>query len=540
MQRLSYDPKHPMYKIFDVEFSIEIFTYENVYGLDPERSELKVEGDKAILTARGLTWAGGSEKCDGGAMLLVEKMDSESPRLRFKVEAAFKEKLRAVKVIIHGLKGEDVTSDHSEKLAFPWGGLTFDYPRWDYEYKLKMPIVFLRDGDSYTYFAAKDEVVSPKRFSFIPRDDEANVVDVELIYEAPAAGASEMIDTAPWEMGTTKDSMAEAVKFLDWVADTYNFTTYETRGDVPEWLRDVSLVLSIHGMHFTGYIFNTYKEMLKVIEWFAKRMEGKRFLAYLPGWEGRYYWQYGDYRPEPRLGGVGDFKKLVEGAKDLGVKLMPMFGANCTNREHPDFPDYGPISLLHDASGTQFLGNRPDWSTDRSYDPGWQIWLNPAAPAWQEKLIESLTNIIDGYGIDAIFLDTHDTWTNDPYYQVYEGWKDIKEELKSNRPDLLIAGELWYDALLGITPLTQWGGPAHWPGIFEKYARSTPHLCYPSPCRGSTGVHEFGYGPFAMPTLMKEQIPMVTIVDGTLAAAPDKLMDYVKLAEEYAGSFLDK
>jgi hypothetical protein len=184
------------------------------------------------------------------------------------------------------------------------------------------------------------------------------------------------------------------------------------------------------------------------------------------------------------------------------------------------------------------LGNRPDWSTDRSYDPGWQIWLNPAAPAWQEKLIESLTGIIDGYGVDAVFLDTHDTWTNDPYYQVYEGWKVIKEELKSNRPELLVAGELWYDALLGITPLTQWGGPAHWPGIFDRYARSTPHLCYPSPCRGSTGVHEFGYGPFAMPTLVKEQIPMVTIVDGTVGAAPDRLMDYVKLAEEYAGKFL--
>lgn len=539
MQMLSYDSNNPVYRVFDTDFSLEIFTYENVYGIDPDRTELKTEGDRAMVTARGLTWAGGREKFEGGgggAMLLIEKTESG---LRFKVEAAHKEKIRAVKVTIHGLKGESVTSDHSKDLTFPWGGIVFDYPRWDYENMLKMPIVFLRDGDSYTYFSAKDEEVSPKRFAFRPREGEENIVDVELIYEAPATHSGEIIDTAPWDMGITTDPRVEAEKFMDWVADAYDIGPFDTRPDLPQWMREISLVLSIHGMHFSGYIFNNYREMLKTIQWFAERMEGRRLLAYLPGWEGRYYWQYGDYRPEPRLGGVDGFKKLVDGAHELGVKVMPMFGANCTNREHPGFPDYGPISLLHDASGTQFLGNRPDWSTDRSHDPGWQVWLNPGAPAWQEKLLELLKGLISEYGLDAVFLDTHDTWTNDPYYSVYDGLKAIKSELKSDFPDLLIAGELWYDALLGITPITQWGGPAHWPGIFEKFARSTPHLCYPSPCRGSTGVHEFGYGPFVMPTLKREEIPMVTIVDGTLSAVPDILMDYIKLADDYERDYLD-
>jgi hypothetical protein len=70
--------------------------------------------------------------------------------------------------------------------------------------------------------------------------------------------------------------------------------------------------------------------------------------------------------------------------------------------------------------------------------------------------------------------------------------------------------------------------------LFEKYARSTPHLSAPSPCRGSTGVHELGYASYEKPALRPGEIPMVTVVDGTLAAAPDALMDYVKLAEEYA------
>jgi hypothetical protein len=531
MYRLSYNPNNPTYTIFDTDFALEIFTYENVYGIDPKRTELTVEGDRAILTARGLTWAGGSEPCEGGAMLLVERTEGG---LRFKVEAAHQKKLRSVKVIIPGLSGSSVTSDNSQEMPILADGMLYDYPHWNL-FQLKMPIVFLKSDDTYTYFAAKDAEVTPKRFAFIPREGG---VDVELVYEALATESAAVINSTPWEMGTTKNPRAEAELFLDWIAETYGFGPFDSRPDVPAWMRDISLVLSIHGMHFSGYVFNTYKDMLNVIRWFAERIEGKRILAFLPGWEGRYYWQYGDYRAEPRLGGAEGFTRLIDGAHELGVRVMPMFGANCTNREHPDFPEYGPISLLHDASGTQFLGNRPDWSNDRSSDPGWQIWLNPAAPAWQEKLTESLIDLVSTYGFDAVFLDTHYTWTNDPYYAVYEGYKTIKAELKSKHPDLLLAGENWYDALLGITPLFQLYGEPNWDDIFEKYARSTAHLSTPSPCRGSTGVHEDGYGDFKLPALRRSEIPMVTIVDGTLTSAPDTLMEYVKRAEEYTKNFI--
>ncbi len=114
MQRLSYDQRNPIYDIFGEKFSLEIFTLENVYGIDPERTDLKVEGDRAILTARGLTWAGGRETCEGGAMFLVEK---SANGLTFKLEAAHRDRLRAAKVIVKGQRGTSVTSDHSENYA---------------------------------------------------------------------------------------------------------------------------------------------------------------------------------------------------------------------------------------------------------------------------------------------------------------------------------------------------------------------------------------------------------------------------------------
>ena len=63
-------------------------------------------------------------------------------------------------------------------------------------------------------------------------------------------------------------------------------------------------------MHWSGYTFNTYADMLEIIRVVADRIDGQRVLAYLPGWEGRYYWQYGDYRPSPELGGEEGFAAL--------------------------------------------------------------------------------------------------------------------------------------------------------------------------------------------------------------------------------------
>ena len=104
-------------------------------------------------------------------------------------------------------------------------------------------------------------------------------------------------------------------------------------------------------------------------------------LAFLPGWEGRYYWQYGDYRPEPRLGGVTGFRALAEGARRLGVTLMPMFGANCANTGLPGFEQWGSaVAAALGGRALVFQGNRPDWDASRAHDPGWQAWLNPGAP----------------------------------------------------------------------------------------------------------------------------------------------------------------
>src|SRR4029453_2875886 len=98
---------------------------------------------------------------------------------------------------------------------------------------------------------------------------------------------------------------------------------FAERPDVPDWAREIRLVVTLHGMHWTGRSFLDYGGMLEVLRFVAARIDGRRVLAYLPGFEGRYYWQYGEWRPEPRLGGGEGGNGLCKGGREVGVPPLP-------------------------------------------------------------------------------------------------------------------------------------------------------------------------------------------------------------------------
>jgi hypothetical protein len=66
---------------------------------------------------------------------------------------------------------------------------------------------------------------------------------------------------------------------------------------VPDWLRKTALVVTLHGMHYTGYVFNDYARMLAILRWMATRIAAERVLVFLASWDGRYYWDYPIYSP---------------------------------------------------------------------------------------------------------------------------------------------------------------------------------------------------------------------------------------------------
>jgi hypothetical protein len=396
-------------------------------------------------------------------------------------------------------------------------------------------LIFLRKGTDHLYFQSLDSRVRAKRFAVYRDGDD---LTIELIHEEAAHEMSPSLETPPWRIGRTTNPESIVEEHARHAESAFGLRRWEERDDVPDWAREVALVLTLHGMHWTGYVFNTYSQMLEALEWTCERIDGRRVLAFLPGWEGRYYWQYGDYRPEPRLGGPEGFAALSNAARRLGVTLMPMFGANCANTGLPGHDTWGAPAVIRSPAGMEFQGNRPDWDASRSNDPGWQAWLNPGNPLWRAHLVDQVSSLLSAYGLRAVFFDTHHVWDNDPSYPVYAGLVALRDELRERFNDLLVVGEGWYDALGAVTPVSHAGTPRQWEWFFGRYNRCFGHLMFGDPSRGSTGVHEAGHTGFIQVPDAPHWWPTFPIVDGTLERAPDRAEAVIAQARDYARKYL--
>jgi hypothetical protein len=349
---------------------------------------------------------------------------------------------------------------------------------------------------------------------------------LELIHEEEATRFATTCETPPWlvRRGATEAELeAEHARFAE---HSLGLVPLAERCDRPAWARKLALVVTLHGMHWSGRVFLDYDAMLEVLRFVCARVEPGQVLAYLPGWEGRYYWQYGDYRPEPRLGGEAGFARLCDGARALGCHLMPMFGGNCANVRLPGLRELDPALHMKSATRNRFHGNQPDWDLARAHDTGWQAWLNPGHPAWREELCAQIEGLAARFGFDGVFLDTVHVWTNDPDHAVFDGLRALARRLRERIPGVLLAAEHDYDALLSEFPLFQrayWGTDPAWTA---RYALRFGHLCEGEP-EGRTGVHEFGVWRPGPVRAGPGQIATLAFQDDTLARSRDAIESFL-------------
>jgi hypothetical protein len=519
MQFASFDLADPVFECFGRRLSFQLVTLENLYGLDPSRVRVRTSGDGFELSAEGLTWAGGQQQVEGALEASVQRVDAE--RLLLRVRARAPAPIRCVKWLLRDLEPElfVLRSDGSEAAVGRLGEL-LEYPT-----RLPVPLVRFRAGRERLALRAEDPRVRPKRFAaWVERVGPlAGRGVVEWIHEEEAPSFGPALETPGLWLASGGAAAAAESDQLAFAESALGLVPFEKRSDVPEWARRLRLVATLHGMHWSGRVFLDYGEMLGVLRFLAERVPGEAILAYLPGWEGRYYWQYGDYRPEPRLGGGAGFARLADGARALGIHLMPMFGANCANLRLPALAGMPAEAHLASATGNRFHGNQPDWDLSRAHDTGWQAWLNPGHAGWRARLAEQIESLLDAFGLDAVFLDTVHAWSNDPHAPVFDGVRALVERLRAHVPGLLLAGEADYDALLGLFPLFQrpwWERPPAWTA---RYVRRFAHLCEGEP-RGLTGVHEFGvWAPGAAPEAAPGLLPTLAFQDGTLEHAREAI-----------------
>lgn len=536
---LSFDPHDPLYDLpgsAGIRWGVEIFTTKNLYQIDPAHATLSADGMQ--LDVSSLSWAGQQQKSAGSIRVQIRK---DGDAFVWKIEAEHDEPLKAVKLMLWGLPASafeqgwwQPTSTVGWQLATP----TLTAPvKWNYpwrEWLTPWACAGERDGEALVCVSFRDAKVRAKRLytHLPPYADEKPVV--ELIYEEDAADWGSTISTCEMRLRVTDSIEAVNADFdahLAFTEAAYGLKAWETRDDVPDWMRDIKLVLNLHGQHWTGYVFNTFDQMAETLKTITQQVPGKNILAYIPGFEGRYYYAYPHYRPGEALGGDTAFRRLVATANELGVKLMPMFGMHGANVQV--YPDYERSAFRSRTDSYLTLVNMPDWDTDRFGEDD-QVFLNPGEPVFRQHLLEQVSAIVRDYGVSGVFLDTSACWFNDPRHNLFEGYQLLVDALHERHPGLLVAGEGWYDAILGVLPVNQtWlniDRHFKYPQLLTRYGRALGHLAEGAPGAVSTGVHERGFSYKQSGAVTPGHIVSVGIADDSMSKYADEVIAACKAA----------
>jgi hypothetical protein len=529
--KFSFDFPEPSVEFAGLRFGVLVFTRENAYALDASTMTAEGVGDVLSFTSARLTSAGGQVKAEGRVDARLHK---EGDAVLCDVTATMDQPIKAVTVVVRGIPrgklsaggGEPFDPKDDEVLwGYPFGAgdLFGDNTAWG----MGTPLTVVQgaDGNCIALYSL-DERVRAKRFYFQPGEQGYRV---ELVHEVEGWLNQRTVHVPTWSVRRAA-SLDEAVApYYAHLARAYHFPQWETRTDVPDWLRRTELVVTLHGMHFTGYIFNDYARMLEILHWIATQIPADRVLAFISAWDGRYYWDYPTYQASARMGGEAGFKRLIQEGQRLGFKMMPMFGANAANRQLPNFATFAD-GATERIDGDPFNLNWVDWDNDR-HQEGFGVYMNLGVASWRRWLTDRIADAIDRYGVDAYFLDIIGGWVNNTKADMHEGARALISDLRTRYPRVLACGEFLYDALLEFIPLYHASYSPH----YVPYARFFSHLSPPAPGRGSSGVHESGFNHWDPGTLSLSKreglIPTLNVVDDTFTKYREQMAAVIAKAK---------
>lgn len=532
--KFSFDFPEPSVAFEKMLFSFRLYTFENAYGLDREHLTAEKTPEGIAIRCSQFVWAGGQEKIPG---TLLARLRKSGDFIEWDASAQMDRPIKSIAAVVRlvprgkisgGSGGFFDPEDNEILLGYPFGGgdhhgaISLDSP---------LAIVQAGDQEFFLLSALLDNEVRANRFYFQPGP---NGYRVELVYEQGGWQKSNRLQSPTWRAGGTHTAADAYQQHFTRVAQAFRIPKWEERRDVPAWFRDVALVLSIHGMHWTGYIFNDFAKTLRTLEWVATQIPASRVLVFLPAWDGRYYWDYPTYKVSSRLGGEDGFRALIQKGHQLGFRFLPMFGMNSANEKLPDFSQFSDATT-QDVDGNDFDLDWVDWDNDR-HNEGWGKYMNLGVDSWRNWLSGRIEEMIERFGVDAYFLDISGGWQNNTKADMHEGTRRLVADLREKYPHVLAVGEFSYDALMSILPVYHVFPARGYPPAFQSYSRAFYHLSHPAPGRGSSGVHESGFSHFD-PEVRKGQftIPTITVVDDTFEKYREVMTQIITGAKAWAG-----
>jgi hypothetical protein len=534
-QKFSFDFPEPSVEYEGLRFGFLVFSRENAYGMSAGRMRAEAADDGLTLTCEEFVWAGGQERAPGR---LVARLRRNGGVVEWDVTAEMDRPIKAVTTVLRGVPrgrvsvGGGAPGDHHDDeilIGYPFSG--GDLFGGNAAWGAGTPLLIVQAADADCFFVSSlDDRVRTKRFYLQPGEQGYRV---ECVHEVEGWLDQRQVRVPTWRAGRAPTLDAAAQPHFDHLERAYRIPRFGSRDDVPPWLHETALVVTLHGMHYTGFVFNDFARMLEILQWIATLIPAERVLAFLPAWDGRYYWDYPVYQASARLGGEAGLRRLVREGQRLGFRFMPMFGANSANRRQAAFARVADAATSR-IDGDHFDLDWVDWDNDR-HQEGWNAFMNLGVDSWREWLAARIADTIDRYGVDAYFLDISGGWVNNPRADMHEGMRRLVADLRLRYPRVLACGEFLYDALAAVIPLYHVYSPRYAP-----FVRSFSHLSHPAPGRGSSGVHESGFGRFDPESLSLVRreglIPTLNVVDDTFTTYRDQAAAVVRRAAEWAGA----
>ena len=527
--RLSFAFPEPSVEFEGYRFGFLVFTRENVYGLDAGRMTAARTPSGLEIRATRLVWAGGQQAAPGRVIAQLQK---HGDFIEWDITAEMGQPIKAVTTVIRNVPRGRISPagnepfdprDNEVLFGYPFGG--GDLFGANTAWGLATPFVIVQRAEGDCVFVSSlDDRVRAKRFFFQPGEQAYRV---EAVFEAEGWKDQTTLRVPTWRLGLAK-TLDDAVQaHTTHLERAYHLEPWETRRDAPDWMRRLALVVTLHGMHYTGYVFNDYARMLEIARWVATRIPPDRVLLFLPAWDGRYYWDYPLYRASDRMGGEAGLKRLIQESQRLGFRVMPMFGANAANRRQPAFARMAEAAT-HKIDGDRFDLNWVDWDNDR-HQEGWLSYMNLGVASWRDWLSARIADAIERYRVDAYFLDIAGGWVNNPQADMHEGMRQLVLGLRARYPQVMPCGEMHYDALLEFIPCYHVGL-----GRAARYARAFSHLSHAAPGFGSSGVHESGFSRFRHETLGLAPgiIPTLSVVDDTFTGHQSMMEAVIERAKQ--------
>lgn len=506
---LSFDPRDPYFPLpgaGEVQWAVQVFTTRNGYGLD--EVDRSADPDCSV---HGYARLGQQVRVDAGQV--VVRIERQGSQWAFSIRAQHSEPIKSVKLILRGLPRSQLAQGWWSPTT-PRGRTQAPPFQWNYP-----------SAEWATRWAAAGSVsvgiesdVVSGAVLHVARPAYGAGDEVEIVHAVPASewAPDVQVPVIRLTLAEQPDEVRSGLTdHLVRVRASFGIPTWEERTDVPVWARELDLVVTLHGQHWTGHVFHTFAQMARRLEDLAGLVAPERVLVYLPGWEGRYYYDYPHYYPSPELGGGDGFAAFVDRAHRLGYRLMPMFGANGANAAR--YPGWESAAIRNPGNRYPVMLNSPDWDGDR-FPEGDQVFLNPGEPVFRAQLVEAVAGMVERFGVDAAFFDTAGFWFDDPRYPLHEGYRLLVAELRERYPGLLLMSEGWWDAMTALFPMSQqWLGVdrdiSH-PEFLIDVARTTSHLAEGTPGLGSTGVHEQGFRRFRPPPLIAGHLPAISFTEG--------------------------